>query len=79
MMRRVEVLGGMFILRLIAASDVPADQTDPQMDPPIAHRQTLFAAPRTWRDLLNLIQVRARYITHGNFSRRKYLDACYES
>src|SRR5438128_2603398 len=59
MLRRVEVFRGMLVLRRVAAADVPADETEAKMHPPIARRQALLTAVRAGRDLAHLIQVRA--------------------
>lgn len=49
----VEVLGGMLILRRVAASDVPALQAQPQVNPGIAHFQTLFTTLAAGDNLAN--------------------------
>jgi hypothetical protein len=46
MMFGVEMLGGVPILGIVAAADVSARQTQPQMDPHIAHLETLLTAIR---------------------------------
>src|SRR5690348_2731128 len=56
---RVEVFGGMPVLRVIAAADVAADQTFAQMDPAVAHLQALLAAVATRGHVANFVQVRA--------------------
>src|ERR1700694_3953508 len=54
---RVEMPGGMLILRRIAAADMPAFQTEAQVYPCISHFQTILTAIRTWRDLTYLVEV----------------------
>src|SRR5687768_13888112 len=54
----VKVCRGVFIFRSIAATRVPADQTDPQMYPFVAASQTVFAAVRTWINAPRLIEMR---------------------
>jgi len=44
MLRRVVVLGCMLVLGRIAAADMSAGKTQPEMNPAIAHLQTLLAA-----------------------------------
>src|SRR4051795_886313 len=41
----MEVLRRVLVLRGIAAADLAAGETQPQMDPGVAHLQALFAAP----------------------------------
>src|SRR6185436_12177075 len=40
----LEVLGGVLVLRIVAAPDVPALHAEPQVHPRVAHRQALLAA-----------------------------------
>jgi phage tail protein X len=47
MLRLAEMLGRMFIPGRIAAADVAAAEAFPQMNPGIAHLQTLLAAGAT--------------------------------
>jgi hypothetical protein len=44
MLRRMEVLGRVFVLGRVAAPDVAAFVTEAQMDPGVSHLQALFAA-----------------------------------
>ena len=44
MLSRAEVARRMLVLGTVAAADVTATSTDPQMDPRIAHRETLLTA-----------------------------------
>jgi hypothetical protein len=41
---RVEMLGGVLILRTVTAADMPAFETEAQVDPPIPDSQTLLTA-----------------------------------
>src|SRR5689334_6513512 len=56
---RVEVFGGVPILRVVAAADMAADQALTQVDPGVAHLQALLATVATRRHVANLIQVSA--------------------
>jgi len=49
------MLRGMLVLRRIAASNVPANEAQPQMYPSIAHFQALFATLRVRLYVLDLI------------------------
>jgi hypothetical protein len=64
-MGSVEMLGGMFINRIIATSNMSTDQTDSQMNPPPTYLQTLLTTLSTWRDLMNLIKMSTGPIAHG--------------
>jgi hypothetical protein len=55
MFDRVKMLGGMFVLGTVAATDMSARQTQPQMNPTVAHLQALFAALGLGFDGTNLI------------------------
>src|SRR5690242_11745154 len=59
MLRSVKMLGGVFVLRGVAAADVAASQTQAQMHPTVAHLEALFAALGFRLDALDLIDVRA--------------------
>jgi len=48
MLGLVKVFRGMFVFRRVAATDVTASEAFPQMDPGIAHLQTLLAALAAW-------------------------------
>jgi hypothetical protein len=48
----------MLILRAVTATDMPADQADPKVNPSVAHRQTLLATFRARRNVHDLVQVR---------------------
>lgn len=43
MLRRVEMLGRVFILRVVATADVPAGPAESQMDPGVAQLKALLA------------------------------------
>jgi hypothetical protein len=58
MLGLVKVLGGMFVLGGIAAPDVTADKTFPQVDPGIAHLEALLAALATRLHLADLFYMR---------------------
>ncbi len=50
MLSDVKMLGGMFVGRIVAATDMAAGPANPQMQPDVAGLQTLFTTERTWRD-----------------------------
>src|ERR1700722_12904526 len=56
---RMEVFRRMLVLRRITASDVPATHAKPEMNPRVAHLQTLFTTARVRLYLLNLVQMSA--------------------
>ena len=56
---RVIVLGGVLARRLIAAADVPACTTNPQVEPSVACFQTFFAPQRARGHIANAFQMRA--------------------
>jgi hypothetical protein len=53
----VEVLPGVLILRVIAATDVAAGPTHAQVDPRIALRDTICASLANRRDLFDIVQM----------------------
>jgi hypothetical protein len=55
----VKMLGGVFILRRIAATDVPAYHAHAQMDPGVAHFHALFTDVSVSGRELDLIQMLA--------------------
>ncbi len=55
----MEVLGGVFVLGRVAATDVTATQAQPEMDPMIAHLQAFLTAAGMRFYIPNLIQVGA--------------------
>ena len=57
MLGLAKVFGGMSIFRRIAAADVTASKAFPQVDPGIAHLQTLLAALAAWFNWPDLSQV----------------------
>jgi hypothetical protein len=70
-LRLVEMFRRVLVLRIIAASDMSAFQTLAQMDPGVAHRETLLAARRAGLDFVDVIEMRA-------FGRHDFLlDATY--
>jgi hypothetical protein len=48
MLRRMEMLSRVPILRIVAATDVSAGPAEPQMDPGIAELEALLATATTW-------------------------------
>ena len=57
MLGLMEVFGGVFVLRRIAAADVTADQALSQVDPGIAHLEALLTAFAAWLNLANFFYV----------------------
>jgi len=55
----LEVLGGVFIFRRVAATHMTARQTQAQVHPTVAHLQALFASPRVRSDWSNVIHMLA--------------------
>lgn len=55
----VEVLGGVFVFRRVAATDMAALQAQPQVHPAVTRLQTLFAALGVRSDLLDLVEMLA--------------------
>src|SRR5579859_6455824 len=67
----VEMLGGVTVLRVVAASDVTARQAQPEMHPGVAHLQALLAPFARRGHVVYLILMRAgRHTASGNVSRR---------
>jgi hypothetical protein len=56
--RLVEVLGGVLVLRGVTAADVAALQAEAQVHPAIPHLETLFTTVRAWRHIPNLVEMR---------------------
>ena len=56
----VKVFGRVLVLGVIAASNMPADQAQAQMNPAIADLQAIFAALSTGRNVPDLIDMLAR-------------------
>jgi hypothetical protein len=48
MLRRLEMLSRVPILRIVAATDVSAGPAEPQMDPGIAELEALLATATMW-------------------------------
>jgi hypothetical protein len=67
MFAAVKMLGGMFILRRVTATNLPAAQAQPQMDPGVAHLHTFLADPDTGGCEFYLVQMSA-------FARHCYLQ-----
>src|SRR5215469_394916 len=59
MLSRMKMLGGVLVLRRIAAADVPADAAQSQMHPAIAHLQALLATASVRLYIANLLDMRA--------------------
>ena len=57
MIGRVEMFGGMLILRIVAATDMSTDEADTQMHPGITHFQALLAAIGARGDLSYLVKM----------------------
>jgi hypothetical protein len=53
--RRMEVLGGMLVLRRIATANMPAFETEAQVYPRIPQSQTILAAIRAGCNLSYLV------------------------
>jgi len=58
MVGRVKMLGSMLILRRIAAADMPAFETEAQVDPRISNFQTILTSIGARCDVLYLIKMR---------------------
>jgi hypothetical protein len=78
MLGLVKVLGGMLVLGRVAAANVTADQTFPQVDPGIAHLQTLFAAFAARFNLADFLYVRTGCLCVRHLSPREcfFVDLC---
>jgi hypothetical protein len=59
MLDAMEMFGGVFVLRRVATSDVPAGEAQAQMYPGIAHLHALFADAFIRARNLDLIQMLA--------------------
>jgi hypothetical protein len=53
----VEVFGGVFSFRGVAAADVSAGEAHAQMNPAVTGLEALFAATGMWKHILNLVEV----------------------
>ena len=63
-LRTMEVLGRVLVLRVVAAAYVPALHAEPQVDPYVAGLQAILAAIGAWGDIFDAIEMRAG-IGHG--------------
>jgi hypothetical protein len=54
-----KVLRGVFVFRAVAASDVPAAETQPEMHPCITHFEAFLASVGAGRHFLDFLQVLA--------------------
>ena len=70
MFRLMEMFRGVFVLGGIAATDMTATKTLPQMYPGIAHLQALLAALATRLHFFDFSQVRTSGLGHGFTSLR---------
>jgi hypothetical protein len=64
MLRGVEVLGRVLVLRAVATAHMPAAQAKSQVQPGVAHFQALFAALPAGMNFADLIDVFAG-LAHG--------------
>jgi hypothetical protein len=55
---RVEMLGGVLILRIVTATDMSAGETEAQVDPGSANFQTVLTSIGARCDVLDLIKMR---------------------
>jgi hypothetical protein len=78
MIGRVEMPGGMLILRIVTAPDMSTDETDTQMHPGVTHFQTLLTAIGARGDLSYLVEVAALFC-HRSLFPFKHLYACLYS
>jgi hypothetical protein len=53
----MKMLGGVFVLRGIAAADMSAGETESQMDPGIAHLQTFLATMSLRLHIVDLVKM----------------------
>jgi hypothetical protein len=75
MFGRVEMLGGMLILRIVAAADMTTDETDTQMHPCIPDSQTILAAIGAGCDLSYLVKMTTLFC-HRSLFPFKYFYSC---
>jgi hypothetical protein len=61
MFGRTKVFGGMFILRRITASHMPAHSAQTEMNPSVSHLKALLASMRIGLHMLDLINVRTLF------------------
>jgi hypothetical protein len=55
MVRAVEMLGGVFVGRIITAADVAANEAQSQVNPPTANFQAILTPLSAGRYVLNLV------------------------
>jgi len=60
----MEVLCGVPVRRRVAAADVSARQANTQVHPSPPYLEAVFAAPRAWGDLSDLVHVSALRLVH---------------
>jgi hypothetical protein len=53
----VEMPGGVLVLRIVTAADVPTGETEAQVHPAISNFQTVLTSIGAWRDLAYLVEV----------------------
>jgi hypothetical protein len=62
----VEMLGGMLILRIVAAADMPTDEADTQMHPGVTDFQTILATIGARGDLSYFVEMMTLFV-HSSF------------
>ena len=69
MTRRMEMLGGVAVGRVVAASDVAADEAHPKVHPACTDRETFLAPASGGRDISDELQVGADgLVRHGGWN-----------
>jgi hypothetical protein len=68
MMRLAKMPSGVLVLGGVATSHVAAAQTEPEMNPGVAHLQAFFAPRAAGMDLLDFTKVSAICVCHRAFS-----------
>ncbi len=68
MIGRVEMLGGVLVLGIVAAADMTTDETDTQMHPGIPDFQTILTAICTRGDLSYLVKMTTLFCHCARFS-----------
>lgn len=62
-MSLLKMFGGVFVLRVVAAADVAAGETETKMNPGVSHLETFFTAIRCFRShILDLVEMDALLI-----------------
>src|SRR5579871_3476036 len=64
----VEMLGGMLVLRTVAAAYMATFQAQAQVDPGVTHFKTLLASFAAGRHLLSRFHVRTSWLAHSGSS-----------